>query len=193
MPVTETTICNGALLLLSEAPITSLQQANEQARMCNESYPVARRMCLQMHDWKFATRRALLTRLEATPSFGYQYKYQLPVDLLSISSVYPPDMCYTIEDDELLTDYATPGIIYTVDVEDTGRFSPLFVVAVELVLAGRLCMAIAEKRNLRADFKEELIFTLAQAKIRDTKMNPSQRPIEVEMDQVRRTVESAWD
>lgn len=190
----ETTICNGALALLSEGPITSLQQANEQARLCNTHYPVARRMALQLHGWKFATTRTLLNRLTTTPAFGFDYQYQLPTGCLGIWEVYPCQMVYVIESEAdgspiLLTDEATPGIVYTRDTTDATRFSPLFVVALELVIAARLCMTLTEKQGLMTSLQQQLTYNLQQAKIMDAKENPSQQIGDVDMQMVRRIFE----
>ena len=199
MSVTETTICNGALGFLSDGPITSLQDASEQARLCNEHYPVARRLALQLHDWKFATRRALLNRLSVAPAFGYLYQYALPTGYLSTYETHPVDLVYVMESNPdtgaevMLTDYETPGLVYSCDIEDSNRFSPLFVATLELVLAVRLCMVITEKRDLKLSLNQELTEMLMQAKKRDAKQNPARQTIPVEMDLVRRSVAALWE
>jgi hypothetical protein len=59
---TEVQISNLALGEVVDDVISALTDNNEAARKCNLYYPLARDEALEIHDWRFATDRATLTR-----------------------------------------------------------------------------------------------------------------------------------
>ena len=77
---TEVSICSNALRRLGDAPITSLTDDTERARLCNSFYVPSRDLVLRSHPWNFAVTRPTLAQLSDTPAYEYSYQYALPND-----------------------------------------------------------------------------------------------------------------
>jgi len=85
----EVDICNLALGHLGDkATVASLDppEGSAQAEHCARFYPVARDALLEIHEWDFATKRALLSELENTWDM-WQYAYAKPSDCLRVLAV----------------------------------------------------------------------------------------------------------
>ena len=93
-------ICNLALAHLGDAAtIASIDppEGSAQAEHCARFYPIARDNLLEMHNWNFSTRRALLA--EVTNDWvQWQHAYALPSDCVNPISVIS---------NEAYDDYAT--------------------------------------------------------------------------------------
>lgn len=143
-------------LIGDEATVSSIDppEGSAQASHCRVFYPMARDAMLEGHDWNFATTRAALAPLANTRK-DWLYCYAWPARAMRARSVTPPDATYTL--DGLLTpvDYAVETLadtgakviytnqveaqlLYTVQVSDPTRFSPLFVEALGYLLASKL-------------------------------------------------------
>ena len=85
-------ICNLALSFLGDrATVASINPPEQtaQAQMCATYYPIARSALLEMHDWSFATKRAILARLDDEDDSGWNGVYQLPSDTMHVIRVKP--------------------------------------------------------------------------------------------------------
>lgn len=163
----EIDICNLALGHLGDtATVASLDppEGSAQAEHCARFYPIARDSLLEMHPWGFATRRVTLAQL-GTGWPEWSYSYAQPADALNIIAVLPPDatddysqglsnvpvaaggsyvpQAFSCEVDAngadvVYTDQEGAVLRYTVIVEDTTKFSPLFVMALSWHLASLL-------------------------------------------------------
>lgn len=138
----EVEICNLALSHLGDsATVASINppEGSAQAEHCQRWYPIARNALLEMHDWGFATARALLAELpNAWPQ--WTHTYARPSDCLKVLAILPSTGCYdhdvqgqayVTESDAngnqiILTDQANAMVRYTRMVTDTSKFSPLF-------------------------------------------------------------------
>lgn len=163
----EVDICNLALAHLGDnATVASLDppEGSAQAEHCARFYPMARDSLLEMHTWGFATKRVTLALLgSGWPE--WDYSYMQPSDALNIVAILPPDatddysqglsnvpmaaggsyvpQAFSCEvdgsgNDVILTDQADAVLRYTCVVEDTTKFSPLFVMALSWHLASML-------------------------------------------------------
>lgn len=163
----EVDICNLALAHLGDnATVASLDppEGSAQAEHCARFYPIARDSLLEMHTWGFATKRTTPALLgSGWPE--WDYSYMQPSDALNIVAILPPDasddysqgtsnvpmaaggsyvpQAYSCEvdgsgNDVILTDQADAVLRYTSVVEDTTKFSPLFVMSLSWHLASML-------------------------------------------------------
>lgn len=145
-------ICNLALAHLGdEATVSSIDPAegSAQAEHCERWYPIARDTLLEMHDWRFATRRVLLAALSAN-AFEWSFAYALPSNMVRALKVLPAassaqndtedfDQMVSEEDAQIiLTNCEDASLVYTVRVTDTTRFTPLFVESLAWLLASYL-------------------------------------------------------
>lgn len=168
----ETDICNLALAALGdEATVVSIDppEGSAQADHCAQWYPVARDALLEMHDWKFASRRIVGTPMAAVSTSTWQYAYAKPSGALRIRAVLPPGApddaedppafdVETLEDgtEVIVTDQAEAVIRYTVRTVDVGRFPPLFVQALVRLLASYLAGPVLKGDTGRAESRAQL-------------------------------------
>lgn len=179
-----TKICNLALLLLGEPPITNLTGPSPKSKStsaCDEWYDTCRRELLELCCWNFAIERKKLPLLNATPAFGYSYKYKLPAEFLKLVAIQDSDetglnsIDFKIEGDELLYDNANGDPIevrYVYDIEDVSKFSATFVTALVTSLAFRICIAINGSKTLYDRLGAEKDNLINTAKTMDVKQNP---------------------
>jgi len=145
-------ICNLALSHLGDdATIASIDppEGSAQAEHCAMFYPLARDALLEMHSWRFATKRSLLAEL-VSDGWGWQYVYAQPINSLRVLSILPASAheSYNTADYDIKTTSGDVVAIYTnlpdasalylSKVEDSGRFSPLFTDALSRLLASYL-------------------------------------------------------
>lgn len=148
----EVDICNLALARLGDnATVASIDppEGSAQAEHCARFYAVARDSLLEMHAWKFATRRVLLAKL-TVPSWDWSFAYAEPTGALKLLGVLPAAASndtetqpYEAESDAsgaaiILTNQEGASLRFVARVTDTTKFSPLFVDALGWLLASYL-------------------------------------------------------
>lgn len=176
MSVTEVQIVNLALVQIGEPVITDLSENTKAARLGSLWYAPARDFVLRSHPWNCATRRTQLTRLTTTPSFGYQYAYNLPTDLLRLLSIRDHTDNYEMEDGQILSNSTGPLYIrYIYQLKETSKFDAALVQAIAAYLAYELNNALARdpgrKQGLLESFKQKL----SEARFVDATENSDRR------------------
>lgn len=155
-----TSICNQALVHLGVPRIMSLSDANQAARYCNEVYDITRDEVLRSHDWNFARKRAVLSELSSEPLFGWEHQYQLPADCLRVRQLnaFEEDEtrpAWEVESGRLLTDEEEANVIYTFRQEDTSLYDPLFIAALALKIAAKICTPLTGSRSQASELMKE--------------------------------------
>jgi len=145
--VSEVYIANLALAELGSRAIVSLDDATPEARWCKRFYSQCRDELLRSHPWNFAIKRQTLSALPSQPLSEWLYQYALPSDfirLYQLNSFFADERqeLYQIEAGNLLTDAETASIRYIFQQTDTTKFDPLFVSALALLLASKVCRPI---------------------------------------------------
>lgn len=145
-------ICNLALSHLGDtATVASINppEGSAQAEHCARFYPMARDALLEMHNWKFATRRVLLAQL-LTESWSWSFAYGMPANAIKIVAVLPYEAASDAESEDFEVECSDAGTVqifsnteracvrYIAQVTDTTTFSPLFVMALSYQLAAML-------------------------------------------------------
>lgn len=178
MATSETEIANLALSRIGKNnPITSLTENTVAAELCRLHYPICRDYLLRSHLWRFAIRRAALTRITATPAFEFDYAFQLPNDFLRLvrSSLeaskfsgpaiygYPGINGYANEGQSyrlegmtisgvatrvIVCNDDTLSIEYVAKVTDVAQFDPMFTDVLAQYLAANICMPLADNASL---------------------------------------------
>lgn len=155
MPTTNTSICNLALDILTQAPMTDIAtDGTPEANWFVRNFEPIRDAELRKNPWKFAIKRATITADATAPAFGWSYRYALPSGCLRLLPVrYDGEYEYPLVPHEIeadastgvpwiLTDQTTPLYVrYIYQVTDATKFDPLFVQA----LAARLAMHAAHR------------------------------------------------
>ena len=143
----QTEIANLALSVLGEAPIFDLEQNSPSARACKRHFESTRDALLRHHRWNFAIKRAILSRLEEDPPFGFAFAYQLPNDCLRVLELNgkqagTSNSDFEIEGDRLLTNAEVAMVRYTGQVTDANLFDSLFLEAMSYKLAAAVAMEV---------------------------------------------------
>jgi hypothetical protein len=147
-------IANRALTKLGASRIISFGDDNKQSRAILSMFDIVRDAELRSHIWSFSVKRESLPALASTPSWGFQYEYQMPSDslrLLMVNDIYngpsmedyrnQPVADYSLEGNKILANFAAPlKIRYVSRVTDTTQWDSMFVEA----FACRLAMELAE-------------------------------------------------
>ncbi len=77
-------IVNSALREVGSLPINSLDDNTAEANLIRDIYELVTEQVLVMGGWTCLRRRTLLSRLEETPAFGFDFMYLMPTDPESI-------------------------------------------------------------------------------------------------------------
>lgn len=142
---TETDICNLALDILKEAPITSIEDGRPIAMWLKRNFYITRDSVLSRADWNFAMSRALIAKDSEPPAFGWAYSYTKPSNCLRIA---PLTQCgaaegipipHEVEGDKILTDYSGPlKVRFVTRTEAYDRYPATFTEAFSARLAMKM-------------------------------------------------------
>lgn len=186
---TEVDIANMALAHLGDrATVSSLSppEGSAQAEHAARFYPIARDTLLEMHPWKFATRRVALAdaSLVTPPPSSWAYSYTAPPHIAMLK-VLAPDATedgrgvnYVTEIGEddaavIYTNQVDAVLLYTAPVSDPARFSPMFANVLSYLLASYLAGPIikgAEGMKVADSFLQRSMALLGKAAESDANM-----------------------
>jgi hypothetical protein len=149
---TAVSICSDALILLGAKPISSFNDATDEANTCDRLYPDIRDGLLTQYPWSFTLKKTQIPRLITAPASAWKYEYQLPGDRLStVRSVRaganpnaPIYKDWEIQGDRLLTNLETVFIDYQFQTPEFAM-PPYFVQLLKYHLAWHLAMPITEQ------------------------------------------------
>lgn len=156
--MTATDICNIALRRIGSERLNDLYtDVSHVATVARDIYDEARRDCLNLHNWNFASKRAALTVSTTAPAFGWDYAYPLPDDFIRMISVHPYDdetatVEYRLEfqesDDRVLVTNSNQIFVrYVFDLEDVSAFSAAFRDVLAFRLAREFAAAIPQSSS----------------------------------------------
>lgn len=175
---TDAQICNAALLRIgTTATIDSLNEPTNEAQVCNALFARNRDLLLAAHPWSFAMKHQQLALLAGVERTGWTYCYSLPSDCLVAREIWSGErrpsvkdrIVFSIEDNTsariLLTDAATPTLIYTYRVENGLLFSAAFSEALAWKMAVDLALALRKDGSIYAQAKSEAELALQRAMV----------------------------
>lgn len=154
-PITALDICNLALSRLGESPLERLDaNGSLPSRMCYMHYHPVRREVLCTNRWSFATARTTLQSSEPAAGDGsHQLRHSLPPDCLRVLGVNSRN--WTLRGRAVYCPAPEIRLLYIADVEDTTLFEPLFIEALVLRLAWKLCIPLINSTTARQALGEE--------------------------------------
>lgn len=149
----EVDICNQALLLLGDTPISAFTDGNDRARIAGRLYGPTRDATLRAHPWNFAIYRAALARETVTPEFGWAYQYALPTDppalrVLGPEEIRPGSIPWAIERRKFVCDEESVKIKFIAQVTDPNQFDTLFIDALAARLAAKFALSLTRDKDL---------------------------------------------
>lgn len=173
MAASETSIANGALILLGERRINSIDDTTKTAKLMKDRFDEIRDDLLRSHPWNFATKRASLDADSGAPAWGFDYQYTLPSDSLRLIEVDNPNRYdYRVEERKILTNIGTPLLVaYTSQITDPTSMDVMFRQALSASLAADLCEAITGTTS-----KVESMLGIRELKIRKSRVPDGQEP-----------------
>lgn len=196
----EIDICNLSLSHLGDkATVASIDppEGSAQAEHCARFYPIARDALLEEGSWAFNTKRIALASLADVPD-AWSFAYAMPSDAMNIIALLPDGagddydygtdlvawVCETTEDGDKVIYSNTESAVarYKAFVDDTTKFSPLFVMTLSWRLAGLLAGPVLKGDSGRSEAARcEQIAAAYLAKAgttnaKQTKHNPTHTP-----------------
>lgn len=114
------------------------------------------------HEWNCLRMRQNLAQVLPVPVFGYDFAYQLPVELVRLLRLNGRDIqtitdLFDIEGRRLLTNATTAKIQYIGYDEDTTVYDALFVECLAIKLASKLATIIRQDEGLGQALKQEYL------------------------------------
>jgi hypothetical protein len=166
-------VCNRALDKLGQSPITSLEDGNKAANLCNRTWPVVRNRLLRSYPWNFAVKRDSTAPESDTPSWGATYQHSLPADCLRLIEILDVRTTeYEVEGNKILCDDEVLYIRYIREVTDPNEFDALFLDAAASLMAFEMCEALTQSNTKKDVLWNEYNENFAIARRIDAQVNP---------------------
>jgi hypothetical protein len=170
----ETSIANGALVLLGERRINSLDDPNSKtAKILKDRFDEVRDELLRQHPWNFATKRVALPANVTAPIWGFDHAYSLPEDCLRVLELSNPGLSpYRIEGRTIVTDIDAPiNLEYTSRVTDATQMDVMFRQVLSAALAADVAEAITGTTT-----KVDQLEGIKRARLRSARTPDGQEP-----------------
>lgn len=168
-------IASNALLLIGENTISSFTEDSTAALIASNLYQPALESVLTLHPWRFASNKAVLSRLTSTPINQWKYGYQLPTDFLVAQHVDHGNDNFQIYADKLYSNETSMILDYTYK-PDEAFFPAYFTELLSLRLAAVFAIPITES-STKGDYYAALAEKqLSRAKTVDSQSTPSITP-----------------
>lgn len=124
MALTWVKICNLALSMIGQAPISQLTDSSKAAVACNALYELARDTVLQEADWNCARKGIEISASVTAPPFSWDYIYVWPVDCIAVRKI-EGDPPYELQGRTILTDQEDSiQLTYTSIITDPTLLTP---------------------------------------------------------------------
>lgn len=169
-------ICNMALTRIGQSQtIDSIDEQSLAAELCSLHYEDARDAVLRDFDWPFAEARVYLADIGSPPT-NWCYRYRYPTDCLKARRIAIPGNENPTADERIpfkiihadggraiVTNQPQAELVYTVKVEDTTYFDPLFVSSLAWRLASEIAMGLQARPENFSAAQQQYLFSLGQA------------------------------
>lgn len=147
MSTTDIDICAHALVMIGANPITSFSDGTTEATACANLYETTVRDQLSRYRWRFASALVQLSRLEDEPAARWDAAYQLPAEMLSLTSVYAFDQPIDFDrfEDRVFCDADESTEVYAEGIYRVAEqfWPPYFITLVEYQMASLLAHSVA--------------------------------------------------
>ena len=146
---TETDVANAALSLISDATISTLDDATAPARLCKLFLPLCRKRVLREGQFNFAVTRSDLPKTATSPKHKWSYEFSLPGDYLRALLINEdPKIEFEVTSRVLRTDEETVELKYVFDEPDYSKWDDIAISALYYLLAARLALPITRDKDV---------------------------------------------
>lgn len=189
MAATQLGLYSGALRLLGERKLSSLTEARHPRYLLDDAWGTlatdgAAKHCLQLGQWTFAMRTVMIDYSPSiTPSFGYNYAFDQPTDLVKVSAICAdeyfnnPILEYADERAYWYCDLQTIYVRYVSNNASYGGDLSLwpksFQKVVEAYLAVEICTSLTQSETKLQKVEKALEQALLSAKSLDAMNKPT--------------------
>lgn len=150
----ETAICNLALDILKEAPISSIYDQRPIGKWCKRNFATQRDAALSVASWNFARQRRVISADATAPTFGWDYAYTLPGECIRAlpltydGTVEGSPVAHEVEASQILTNLAGPiKVRFIARVVNYDAYHPLFIDYLSARLARRMAHWLTGKTS----------------------------------------------
>ena len=171
MTTSRIAIVNNALAELGQTALSGLTDNVLAAEVQATVYDSVYEGLLAGVPWRFATRKAQLSREVSVPLNEWAYQFLLPAQCLRVIRTYPT-MNYEIYEMKLFANSTEVAIDYIHKVTEAG-LPPPYAVALQLELAARMCMPITQDADLRTKLQNDAKLARAAAMSADAMQRPN--------------------
>lgn len=165
-------LINSALRLIGDNEIESLSDPGFGAQLADTIYLDTYAALLAEHPWSFAFKEQWLSRLSQAPDkeTGYQYAYQVPVDMIRIWQLFEHSD-YTIVGDKLYSNLSKILCRYIFKVAES-QLPPHFTKAMTYKLAAEFAVPVTDNDNYAALYEQKYLMQVAKAMAIDSQNRP---------------------
>lgn len=175
------TTSSRALVMIGDKPISSLSGSGASAVACSTLYPSVVEDLLSRYRWRFASKIVALQRLAAEPLSRFAAAYQLPSDveqsLVYAVSINGNNAEFERFGSEIHVDADTADTVYA-EVKYTPnetKFPSYFRALVELELAAKLAITLAEDAQKASYFEGKALRQFGLAKNLDSQTQTARK------------------
>lgn len=169
-------ICNMALTRIGQNQlILSIDEQSQAAELCSLHYEDARDAVLRDFDWPFAEARVYLADI-GSPPMNWCYRYRYPTNCIKARRIAIPGNENPRADERtpfkiihadggraIVTNQSQAELVYTVKVEDTTYFDPLFVSALAWRLAAEIAMGLQARPENYQAAQQQYMLAISEA------------------------------
>jgi len=163
-------ICSNALNLIGHGSIASFTEGGAGANIAAALYETTYKDLLSQHRWRFASAKATLSRLVATPANKWSYAFQLPADYIVAIYVYP-NTDYEIYEDKLYSNMDALDLDY-IFKPDESKMPAYFQRVLEFNLAAVFAVAITDNPSKSEEYRRMYDTQLRRARFTDAQARP---------------------
>jgi len=164
-------IANNALLELGATLLTGLSMNNLESDTVLAVYDDVYEDLLAKAPWRFAVKKADLSRDVAVPLNEWSYQYTVPAQLQRVVRVYPTTP-YEMFQGKIFANTTSLAVDYVEKVSES-YLPPPFVRLLSLELAVRMCMAITNDVQLKKSLQDDARLQFAAALAADAMQRPN--------------------
>lgn len=165
-------LINNALRLIGDNEIQSLSDTGFGPQLADALYDDTYKALLAEHPWSFAFKEQWLSLLSQAPDreTGYNYAFQLPVDMIRIWQLFE-HQDYVIVGDKLYSNQNKILMRYIFKVAES-QLPPHFAKAMEYKLAAEFAVPVTDNDNYAALYESKYLQQVAKAMAIDSQNKP---------------------